>query len=118
MKREIEKNFKRKETDSNYKKKVKQGEMKEVLKIYLDKIRQRFIKKYGTRKQKAYMRSSLQKPKSLSVDIMSSRFKYLSNYLSSCTSPDNKSFSQGEMIKIVLSMLPTVWVNSMTTVDL
>ena len=64
------------------------------------------------------MRSSLQKPKSLSVDAMSSRLKILNNYLSSFPSPDNKSFSQGEMIEIVLSMLPAVWVNSMTTAGL
>ena len=29
--------------------------------------------------------------------------------------PDNKSFSQVEMIKILLSMLLAIWVNSMTT---
>ena len=88
------------------------------MKICLGKVRQKFIKKYDARKQKAYMRSSLQKPKSLSVDAMSSRLKILNNYLSSFPSPDNKSFSQGEMIEIVLSMLPAVWVNSMTTAGL
>ena len=70
-----------KETDKKYKKKVKQGETEEVLKICLGKVCQRFIKKYDARKQKAYMRSSLQKPKSLSVDAMSSRLKILNNYL-------------------------------------
>ena len=64
------------------------------------------------------MRSSLLKPKSLSVDGMSSRLKILNSYLSSFPSPDNTSFSEGEMIEIVLNMLPAVWVNSMTTVCL
>ena len=49
---------------------------------------------------------------------MSSRFKTLNNYLSSFPSPDNKSLSQGEMIKTVLSMFPIVWLNIMTTADL
>ena len=93
MEKEIEKTFKKKETDTNYKKKVKQGEMEDVLNICLGKILQRFIKKYDARKQKAYMRSSLQKPKSLSVDPMSSRLKILNNYITSFHFSDNKSFS-------------------------
>ena len=64
------------------------------------------------------MCSCLQKPKSSSVDAMSSRLEDLNNYLTSFPLPDNKSFSQGEMIEIVLSMLPAVWVNSMTTAGL
>ena len=106
--KDIEKTFVSKETNTKYKKKVKQGETEEVLKMCLGKVRQRFIKKYDTRKQKAYVRLSLQKPKSLSVDTMSSRLKILNNYLSSFPLPDNKSFSQGEMVNIVLRMLPAV----------
>lgn len=61
------------------------------------------------------MRSSLLKPKSLYVDVMSSRLKILNSYLVRFPSPDNNMFSQCEMIEIVLSMLPTIWVNSMIT---
>ena len=64
------------------------------------------------------MRSSFQKPKSLSVDAMLSRLKIINNYLTSFPSPDNKAFLQGKMIEIVLSMLPTVWVNIITTAGL
>ena len=71
--KDIKKTFKRKETDAKYKKKVKQGESEEALKHCLDKARQRFIKKHDARKHKAYMCSSLQKPKSLSVDAKSPR---------------------------------------------
>ena len=79
------------------------GDMQKLLcPLDIDKVSQRFIKKYDARKQKVYMRSSLQKPKSLSFDAMSSRLK----------------ISQGEMTKIVLSMLLVVWVNSMTTAGL
>ena len=49
---------------------------------------------------------------------MISRLKVLDNYLASLPLPDNKLFSQGEMIEIVLSMLPAVWINSMITVSL
>ena len=45
------------------------------------------------------MRSSLLKPKSLSVDAMSSRLKILNNYLASFPSLDNKSVLHGEMIE-------------------
>ena len=115
--KEVEKSFKDKD-DKKYKKKVKQGENSDTYKYCVGKTRQKFIKKYDARKQKAYMRSSLLKPKSLSVDGMSSRLKILNSYLSSFPSPDNTSFSEGEMIEIVLNMLPAVWVNSMTTAGL
>ena len=61
------------------------------------------------------MRSNLLKPKSLSVDAMSSRLKILNSYLVSFPSSDNKPFSQGEMIEIAMSMLPAVWINSIIT---
>ena len=55
---------------------------------------------------------------SLSIDAMSSRLKILNNYLANFLSPDNKSFSQGEMIETVMGILPAVWVNIMTTAGL
>ena len=64
------------------------------------------------------MRAGLLKPKSLSANDISSRLKILNNYLTSFPSPDNKSLSQGDMIEIVLSMLPAVWVISMTIAGL
>ena len=64
------------------------------------------------------MCSSLQNHKLFSVDAMSSRLKILNNYLTSFPMPDYKSFSQGKMIEVVLSMLPTVWVNILTTAGL
>ena len=68
--RHIPKNYKL----ETYKKKYKKGDLDEVFKYYLGKICQRFIKKYDTRKQKEYMRSSLLNTKSLSL---------YSNYLDS-----------------------------------
>ena len=63
-------------------------------------------KKYAARKQKAYMRVGLINPKSLSNDAMSSILKILNYYLTSFPFPDNKLFSIGDLIKIILSMFP------------
>ena len=54
------------------------------------------------------MRAGFLKTKSLSVDAMSSRLKILNNYLTSFPFPDNKLFSQGEIIEIVPSMITAV----------
>ena len=40
------------------------------------------------------------------------------NYLTSFLLPDIKSFLHGEIIEILLSMIPTVWVNSMVATGL
>ena len=64
------------------------------------------------------MRAGLVKPKFLSVDTMSSRLKALNYCLTSFPSPDKKSFFEGEVIEIVLSMLPVVWINIMTIAGL
>ena len=50
--KDIEKTFATKETNTKYRKKVKQGETEEVLKICLGKIRQRLIKKLRYSKAK------------------------------------------------------------------
>ena len=113
----MEDTYQKKDTEEIYKKQFKEGDTG-VLKYYLGKVRNRFIEKYNARKQKDHMRAGLLKPKSLSIDTMSSRLKILNNYLSDIPSPDNKSFSQGEIIEIILSMLPAVWLSSMTASDL
>ena len=64
------------------------------------------------------MRAGLIKPKSLSIDAMSSRLKILNHYLTSFPSPYKNLFSEGKMIEIVLSILPTVWINIMITAGL
>ena len=45
---------------------------------------------------------------------MSSKLNILNTYLTSFPFTDNKLFSQGAVIEIVLSMLLTVWLSSMT----
>ena len=82
-----------------------------VYKYCLGKIYNRFIKNYDERKQKVYMSTGMINSISLSGDIMSSRLNILKHYLTRFYLSDNKSFSEGEMIEIVLSMLPAVWIN-------
>ena len=115
---EVEKKFTKKETGEEYLKKVPRGDKSETYKACLGRLRNKFLKKFDARKQKAYMRSGLVKPRSLSVDSMSSRLKIMNNHLQSFPSPDNQSFSQGELIEIVLSMIPSFWIKSMATAGL
>ena len=103
--REMEGIFEKISSDKIHKKKFKKGYSDEELKYYLGKIRNRFIKKYDARKQKVYMRAGLIKPKSVSIDATTSRLRILNHHLTSFPLPDNKSFSEGGMIEIVLSML-------------
>ena len=66
---ELEGTYQKKDTRENYKKKFKKGDTDEVFKYRLGKIHNRFIKKYDARKQKAYMRAGLLKPKSYPINI-------------------------------------------------
>ena len=109
--------YEKKDKGDTYKE-FKKGDSDEVFKNCLVNIRNCFIKKYDDWKQKIYTRTGLLKPKSLSVDTMSFRFKIINKYLTSFPSPDNKLFSQSEMIEIELCMIPAVWVYSMTTTGL
>ena len=60
----------------------------------------------------------LGKSRSLSVDSMSSRLKIQDNHSIGFPFTDNKSFSKGELIEIVLSMIPSFWIMSMVTAGL
>ena len=64
------------------------------------------------------MRSGLAKPRSLSVESIFSRLKIMNNHLQNFPSSGNQSFSQGELIEIVLSMIPSFWLKSMATAGL
>ena len=55
------------------------------------------------------------KPKPFSVEAMPSRLNILNYYLTGFPSPENKSFSEEEMIEIVLSMFPAIWINIIIT---
>ena len=61
------------------------------------------------------MRSNLQKPSKVPVKMMTARLKVMNSYLPSFPSPENTSFSTGEMIDIILSMIPKHWIKMMIT---
>ena len=115
---EVEKKFREKDSVTQCMKKVPRGDVAEILKACLGRLRNKLLKNYDARKQKSSMRSGLVKPRSLSVDSMSSRLKILNNRLQGFPSPDNKHFSQGKLIEIVLSMIPSFWIKSMATAGL
>ena len=96
--KEKEWTFKKEATREIYKKKYIEVNSDADFKYCLSKVRNRFIKKCEARRQKTYMRIGLLNPKYLSANVMSSRLKILNNYLVSFPSPDNKSFSEGEII--------------------
>ena len=88
----VDKKFREKDTGKEYTKTVPRGDKADTFKACLGRIRNKFLKKYDARKQKAYMRSGLVKARSLSVNSMSSRLKILNNHLRGLPSPDNQSF--------------------------
>ena len=52
------------------------------------------------------------------MDTMSSRLKILNNDLQGSPLPAKQYFSQEELIEIVLSMIPSFWINSIATTTL
>ena len=61
------------------------------------------------------MRSNLQKPSKVPVKMMMARLKVMNSYFPSFPSPENTSFSTGEIIDIILSMIPKHWIEMMIT---
>ena len=84
-----------------------------AFKIATDKLKEQFFQKFAARKEKAYMRSGLKKPRDITVKQMSARLRVMNSYLSRFPPPENVSFSTGELIEIVIGMIPHSWVTSM-----
>ena len=115
---EVYKKFRATDIGIEYTKNVPRGNKADTFKVWLGGIQNKFLEKYGSRKQKVYMRSWLVKPRILSVDSMSNRLKLLNNHLQGLPLPDNQSISQGELVEIVLSMIPYLWLKSMVAAGL
>ena len=81
----------------------------------LKQLSHHFFSEFAARKQKTYMRSNLLKPEKVPVKMMTARLKVMNSYLPSFPSPENTSFSTGEMIDIILSMVPKHWIEMMIT---
>ena len=84
-----------------------------AFRLALDKLKTQFFQKFAARKEKAYMRMGLQKPRDISIKQMSSRLRVMNSYLSRFPAPENVSFSTGELIEIVIGMIPHNFVTSM-----
>ena len=59
------------------------------------------------------MRIGLQKPRDILIKQMSSRLRVMNSYLSWFPAPENVSFSTGELIEMVIGMIPHNFVTSM-----
>ena len=55
------------------------------------------------------MRNGLRNPKSVSIKKVSTRIKVLNSYPKQLPKPENMSFSSGEMIDVVIEMIPNSW---------
>ena len=53
-----------------------------VFKIATDKLKEQFFQKFAARKEKAYMRMGLKKPRDITVKQMSARLRVMNSYLS------------------------------------
>ena len=87
-------------------KKIPRDYISETFKACLGRLKNKFPKLYDARKQKAYVRSGLVKPRIMLVDCISNRLKILNDHLQGFPLSVNRSFSQGELIEIVLGMIP------------
>ena len=61
------------------------------------------------------MGSILVKPENVPVKTMSARLKVMNSYPPQFLSPDNTPFLTGDMINIILGMMPKRWVDKMFT---
>ena len=86
-----------------------------AFKMATDKLKEQFFQKFAARKEKAYMRMGLKKPRDINVKQMSARLRVMNSYLSRFPPPENVSFSTGELIEIVIGMIPHSWVTSMAS---
>ena len=59
------------------------------------------------------MRSGLIKPIEVPVQLMAARLRIMNSYLVHSPCPGNTSFSTGNMINIMLGMIPKKWADKM-----
>ena len=71
-------------------------------------IRLRFVK-FVVRNQKAYMRNGFKNPNGVPIKKVAARLKVMNSYLKSFHKHENMSFSAGEIIDVVIGMIPNVW---------
>ena len=110
----VSKTFK-KGTPEEHKKNVPRGFTNGGHKECLKQLAGNFFSEFAARKQKTYMRSNLVRPPQVPVKMMYARLKVMNAYLPSFPGPENSPFLTGEMIDIILAMIPKKWVETMVT---
>ena len=91
------------------KKDMARGYTEASLRTCLKNLAQGFFSKFAARQQKSYMRSGLVNPLTVPVQLMVSRLRVMNSYLVHFPSTEITSFSTGNMIDIVLGMIPKKW---------
>ena len=65
--------------------------------------------RFTARKQKAYMSNGLKKPSGVLMQKVTARLRVLNSYLKRFPKPESTSFSAGDMIDVVIGMIPSAW---------
>ena len=94
------------------------GVTEESYKMTMEKFKAKAFKKFAARRQVAYLRNNLRKPLAVSVRSCSTRLTELNNYLGLFPGPDsNTPLGEGDLIDILVRMVPTAWRESMMTAN-
>ena len=94
------------------------GVTEESYNMTMEKFKAKAFKKFAARRQVAYLRNNLRKPLAVNVRTCATRLTELNNYLGLFPGPDsNTPLGEGDLIDILVRMVPTVWRESMMTAN-
>ena len=94
------------------------GITEESYTMTMEKFKAKAFKKFAARRQVAYLRNNLRKPLAVSVRSCSTRLTEMNNYLRLFPGPDsNVPLGEGDLIDILVRMVPTAWRESMMTAN-
>ena len=84
----------------------------------MKKFKAKAFKKFAAIRQVAYLRNNLRKPLEVSIRTCSTRLTEMDNYLRLFPGPDsNVPLGEGDLIDILVRMVPTTWHESMMTTN-
>ena len=74
--------------------------------VILNRLKETFFDKFVARKKKVYTRNGLTKPIVLGIENIANMILVLNYYLNRFPEPEIKAFATGDMIEMVLCMIP------------
>ena len=74
--------------------------------VILNRLKETLFDRLVARKKKVYTRNGLTKPIVLGIENIANMILVLNYYLSRFPEPEIKAFATGDMIKMVLCMIP------------